>query len=303
MTDMMVQRRRTRFHLFTIYVCCFGLLAGFGLPAPVWPDSIPDYDRAGELRCSECFTETAEAVELLKKADKLYRQFLPKDSLVLLHKVLDIEPLNLEALLRTARAYIDVGDLIAETEPDWEERRMREYRAARKYARKAVEIAPESTWSHFYAAVSLAKIASLSSIKDQIAFAHEIRSQVEKSIELDPDNGFAYHLLGVWHRRMAEIGNMKRLVAFVFMQGSIPQGSMEKAVTYLRKAISYNPRVITHHFELAKTYAALGKYDLARKHLESVQKLPVRFSDDPLHKRAATLMLKEVSASNLKDKG
>lgn len=242
--------------------------------------------------------EVREAVE---RAAALYEQFKTQDALEELRTALKIDPKNLEALVWSARAHIDLGDLIPPTGSGWQERRIKSYRKGEEYAHKAAKVDPNSTWAHFYIAVALGKIAALSSVKEQIALAHEIRARLDKSIALDPDNGYAYHVLGVWHRRMAEIGKTKRFMALVFLQGSVPRGSMDESIQYLKKAISYNPRVITHHLELAKTYRALGKTKLAEKQLKIVQLLPVRFSDDGQHKQDAKRLLEEINKNGSED--
>jgi tetratricopeptide (TPR) repeat protein len=242
--------------------------------------------------------EVSEAVE---RAAALYEQFKTRDALDELQTALKIDPDNLEALVWSARAHVDLGDLIPPTGSGWQERRKKSYRKAEEYAQMAATVDPNSTWAHFYIAVAMGKIAALSSVKEQIALAHEIRARLDKSIALDPGNGYAYHVLGVWHRRMAEIGKTKRFMALVFLQGSVPKGTMDESIRYLKKAISYNPRVITHHLELAKTYKALGKRELAEKHLKTVQRLPVQFSDDRQHKQDAKILLETISQNGAKE--
>jgi FimV-like protein len=87
---------------------------------------------------------------------------------------------------------------------------------------------------------------------------------------------------------------MKRLLASTFLGRSIPEGSMEKSVEYLKKAISFNPRVILHHLELAKTYIAIGEWQPARSLLKTVQELPIQFSDDAAHKKEAQQLSEEI---------
>ena len=87
---------------------------------------------------------------------------------------------------------------------------------------------------------------------------------------------------------------MSRVVASVVLWRSVPKGSTKKSVKYLKKAISLNPTVISHHLELAKTYVAMGKWQLARSSLELVQELPIEFSDDPINKREAQQLLREI---------
>jgi tetratricopeptide (TPR) repeat protein len=230
----------------------------------------------------------------LQKADELYASFKTKEALSELLKVLDLDPQNTEALSKIARVYIDFGDMIPESTTDWQEERLKQYEIAEQYARKVVKIDPNVTWGHFYVAASLGKIASISPITKQIDLSREIQAEVEKAITLDPDNGFAYHVYGIWHRRMAEIGQMSRVAATVFLGRTIPKGSMEKSIEYLNKAVSLNPKVISHRLELAKTHIAMGNLQLARTSLKSAQELPLQFSDDRQNKAEVKKLLEEI---------
>lgn len=248
----------------------------------------------GRIGCPTCKNDGSEISQLLQKADALYAAFKPKEALNELLKVLQLDPQNHEALSKIARVYVDFGDMIPENGSDWQERRLKQYSIAEEYARKAVKADPNGTWGHFYVAASLGKIAMLSSIPRQIDLAKEIRVEVEKAIALDPQNGYAYHVYGVWHRRMAEIGQMSRLLSLAVLWRSVPNGSLEKSVEYLQKAISLNPTVISHHLELAKSYMAMGRWQLARNSLKSALELPIQFSDDALNKREAQRLLQEI---------
>ena len=235
-----------------------------------------------------------EIQQLFQKADALYASFKPKEALKELLKILQSDPGSHEALAKISRVYIDIGDMVPESAPDWQEKRLEHYQMAEDYARKAVEADPNGTWGHFYVAVSLGKIALESSIPRQIDLAQEIRTEVKKAITLDPQNGYAYHVYGVWHRRMAEIGQMSRIFVSTILWRSVPKGKLRKSVQYLKKAIFLNPTVISSHLELAKTYVAMGKWQLARSSLRSVQGLPIQYSDDPLNKREAQQLLQEI---------
>lgn len=236
-----------------------------------------------------------EVTETIARATALYREFRSREALTELKKALALAPGHPEALVWAARTHVDVGDHIPETVPDWQKKRVEQYRTAERYAREAARIQPESTWPRFFLAVALGKLAEFSGAKKQIALAREIRNAVGKAIALDPDNGFAYHVLGVWHRRMAEINAAERLLAQVFLQRSVPAGRMEESARLLKKALRYHPDIIAHHLELAKTYQALGRTDLARQHLLTVDRLPGRFSDDGIHKRNARKLLEDIA--------
>ncbi|MGH7826850.1 MAG: tetratricopeptide repeat protein [Candidatus Binatia bacterium] len=261
-------------------------------PAAVWGDTAgPETSAMG---CPRCKTESPEAAQLLKSAARLHAEFKPKEAVNELQKVLQREPQNFQAMAMLSRAYIDIGDSIPEGSPDWQARRMKEYKTAEAYARKAISIDPNSTWGHFYVAWSLGNVAMISPVEKQIDLAGEIRSAAEKAIALDPQNGFAYHAYGVWHRKMAEIGKMSRMVASVLYGRSIPSGSLEKSLEYLRKAVTLNPNVIVSRLELARTYVAMGDWAQARSFLKSLEALPVQFSDDRDHKQKAKQLLEEI---------
>jgi tetratricopeptide (TPR) repeat protein len=247
-----------------------------------------------QTRCSHCPSENPEISRLLKNADRLYDQFKPREAVNELLKVLKLEPRHFEAIGKLARAYMDTGDMIPETAPEWQDRRIKQYRVAEEYGRKALAIDPNSTWGYFYVAWSLGKIALISPVATQIDLASEIRAYVEKAIALDSQNGYAYHIYGVWQRRMAEIGKMSRVVASVLYGRSIPVGSMEKSIEYLRKAVALNPTMIISRLELGKTYMATENWAEARSFLKSIEELPVKFSDDQSHKEKARQLVEEI---------
>jgi tetratricopeptide (TPR) repeat protein len=259
-------------------------------------DTVPDasLNGKGRIGCIKCPTYSLGITQLLRKADALYSSFKSKEARDELLKVLELDPDNKEALTKIARTYIDLGDRIPKSTPDRNERRREQYLIAKQFARRAVQVDPAGTWGHFFIAASLGKISLLSSVAEKIDLAREIRAEVDKAIALDPSNGFAYHILGAWHRTVAEIGMMSRFMVKTILWRTIPKGSFKESEKYLKTALSLNPDVINHHLELAKTYIAMEKWDLARRHLKTVEDLPIQFSDDQNHKDNALRLLQEI---------
>ncbi len=271
------------------------LLAGLSfsmLTGPTFAQSNPS--KVGRIGCPNCANNSSQVSQSLQRADQLYAAFKPKEALVELLRVVELDSENAEALSKISRVYIDFGDVIPESTPDWEAKRLKQYQIAEQYARKAVRADPSVSWGHFYVAVSLGSMATVSPVAKQIDMAAEIRSAIEKSIALDPQNGFAYHVYGIWHRKMAEIGKMSRMFASVIYGRSIPTGTMEKSVEYLNKAVALNPTVIISRLELARTYVAVENWSSARSFLTSIRGLPIQFSDDAKHKQKAEQLLEEI---------
>ena len=269
------------------------ILASLGWAAEV-DESVSPADSRNA--CPQCRNDSAEIAQLHKNADRLYAQFKPKEAANELLKILRIDAQNFEALIKLSRAYIDLGDMVPESTPDWKERRLKDYQTAEDYAHRAIKANPNSTWGYFYLGASLGLTAVVSPIAKQVELADEIRLALEKSLALDANNGFAYHAYGVWHRKIAEIGKMNRVFASVLYGRSLPQGSMEKSVEYLKKAIALNPTVIVSRLELANTYLAMEDFPAARTMLSSIRNLPVKFSDDAKHKQKAEELLEEVAS-------
>jgi tetratricopeptide (TPR) repeat protein len=254
----------------------------------------PDRLAAQAEGCSHCGTRAPEVSQLIQEADRLHGEFNPTAAAVELQKAIKLEPQNVEALARLARAHIDIGDLIPESLADWRERRIREYRRAESYARRAIKADPRSTWGYFYVAASLGTMAGLLPVAQQLEIADEIRDAAEKAVAQDPQNGFAYHALGVWHRRIAEIGGGSRMVVSLWYGRSLPKGDLEQSLELLKKAVSLNPAVIVSRLELARTHAARGEWAAARAQLKFVADLPAKFSDDALHKKKGQELFEEI---------
>jgi tetratricopeptide (TPR) repeat protein len=252
-----------------------------------------DVTTAPELQ-SCCRNDGADIARLHKIAERLYTQFKPKEAVAELQKIIRLDGRNFEALVKLARAHIDIGDQIPEDGPDSKDRKIKEYAVAEDYARKAVKVDSHSTWGHFWVAAAAGNIAMVSPVSKQVELAGEIRDQVEKAIALDPSNGSAYHIYGLWHRKMAEIGRASRAAASVLYGRSLPSGSFEKSIDYFKKAVALNPTVIVSRLELARSHVAKEEWEPARALLRSIPAMAIQFSDDAKHKQKAEQLLEEI---------
>jgi tetratricopeptide (TPR) repeat protein len=254
---------------------------------------------AAEINLAEegahgCCRYDADIARWHKNADRLYAQFRAREAINELQRILDVDGRNFEALIKMARAYVDIGDTITESGANWKERKLKEYVAAEDYARRAIKVDPNSTWGHFWLAAALGNSALVSPIARQLELANEIRAQLEKAIALDPKNGLAYHAYGVWHRKVAEIGTASRAFASVLYGQSVPGGSMEKSIEYLKRAVELNPTIIISRLELARSHLAREEWEPARVLLQSIPDLRIQFSDDSKHKKQAAQLLAEI---------
>jgi tetratricopeptide (TPR) repeat protein len=242
------------------------------------------------------FAAAQTADERLKKGDEYYAQLNDEKALEEYLAAAEADQNNFEAAWKACRSLIDVGDLVDVKVKGNDEKQKKYFKDAEKYARRAIALNANSTWSQFYLSAALGKYALLLGKKDQIAMSKEVKTAIDKAIELDPSNDLAYHALGRWQRRMAEIGGASRLLGGI-LYGSIPKGSFDESAKALSKAVELKPDYINHHLELGRTYMALKKYDLAAQEFEKCQSLNITLTKDNGYKEEAQ---KELAAAKKK---
>jgi tetratricopeptide (TPR) repeat protein len=233
----------------------------------------------------------------IRQGDESYAQFNDAQALESYLLAVQAEPDNYEALWKTARAYFDLGDLSPAGGAGATEKQRELYNNAVKYSRQAIRADANGAWGHFFLSAAMGKYVLTQGKKEQINGSKTIKAEIEKAIELDPENDLAYHALGRWNRRMAEIGGASRLLGGM-IYGSIPKGSFEESEKNLVKAIELKPNYTNHHLELGRTYLSLKKKDLAVQEFQKVLELPDTTSKCPLYKKEA-----ETELAKLKKKG
>lgn len=191
------------------------------------------------------------------------------------------------------RALIGLSQVEAELAEDAVGERARELASdAVTHGRAAIAAVPDSARAHLALAVALGRQSQHEGSRTRLALAREIKSEVDRAIELNPTLGRAYHVRAVWNRDIATLGVMGRTAARSMM-GGVPKGaSMEHAVRDFQRAIELEPNVVRHHLELARTYVKLKKKPEAIAEFERVIELPVTSSPrDVVYRGEAREML------------
>jgi tetratricopeptide (TPR) repeat protein len=237
-----------------------------------------------------CFGQTA--AEHIQKGDEYYAQYEDQKALDEYMAAVQLEPGNYAALWKTARGIVDLSDLITGKDEQSVEKRKTMYNDAVAYAKKAVAANPNDTWGHFFMSSTLGNKALLMGNKDQINASKQIRAEIDKAIELDGANDLAYHALGRWHRRISEIGGAKRFFGSM-IYGKIPKGSLAEAEKAFLKAVELKPEYVNHHIELARTYVAMKKFDMAVPEYQKVIDLPIGTSKDKDLKAEAAVEIEQ----------
>ncbi len=230
-----------------------------------------------------------ETASFVQQGDSAYAAMDNQAALDFYLKAVNAEPNNYEALWKLSRAYVDVGEKLTD-----KEKRKEYFKKAEEMARKAIEVNPEGAKGHLYLSIALGRVALDASPKERIRLSKEIKSEVDKALELDPNDDIAWHVLGRWHRKLATLSWIEKKFANIFLGGVPKEASVEKAAECFQKAIELKPDHINHHLELAITYEKLGQKDKAIEEYKKVLELPNKDADDEEHKTYAQERLKKL---------
>ncbi len=219
------------------------------------------------------------ANDLIQQGAPFDDQYQPEEALKYYLPAEKLEPGNVDLLLRIARQYRH----LMQDSTDLQEQ-LRHGATAKDYAARAIALAPNNADTHLSLAICHVKMVPILGTKERMEASRQIKASVDKAIQLNPNDDLAWHILGCWHQKLADISVLKRAIAKV-VYGSIPAASNEESVRCLEKAIQLNPSRPMHHIELGRTYAQMGKSEDAKRHIEKGLSLPDVGKDDPEQKR------------------
>ncbi len=235
---------------------------------------------------SLAYPQTSDS--LFNQAEKAAANFNHDQALELYTRAYQTDTTNCTTLWKIAEIHVNLGEEAGEV------RQRQHYYVAEKWARRALQQCPEEPNAHFFVAVTSGLLALYEGGKSKIRRSRIVKREAEKTLELDPDHHGAYHVLGRWHRELANLSWLLKTAAEI-IYGGVPTGaSNEAAVENFKRAIEISPEWIEHHKELGLTYMEMEKWRQARAAFERVLTLPVQDHMDHGHKKLARNYLKQL---------
>jgi tetratricopeptide (TPR) repeat protein len=220
--------------------------------------------------------------------DSLYALYDNSAALNAYLEALKIDSTHYEANWKTSRAYSDVGETLKGKD------RSGYFKKSELHARKAIKTDSTGSKGHLQLSVALGRVALDASAKERIQYSKEIKKEVDLAIQYDPTDDIAYHVLGRWHRKLANLSWVEKTFANMFLGGIPKEASNENAAASFIKAIELNPTHINHHLELGMTYELMGDKENARTEYQKCLDLPKSDSDDDTYKKDAEEKLKKL---------
>jgi len=228
------------------------------------------------------------AAALIAKGNQFDEQLKEKEALQCYLPANRLEPDNVDLLVRIARQY---RHLMSDTTSKKEKLRLGNI--SLQFAQRAAALAPNDAEAQLSPAISYGKMLPYMTSKDQIAASPRIKAAVDRTLQLDPLNDTAWHILGRWNRVLANVNVVKRVLAKA-LYGDLPVTTNEEAETCLRKAIAINPKRLIHYIELGRIYAEMGRKKEARDYIIKGLSMPDKEKDDPEMKEIGRETLKKL---------
>ncbi len=226
--------------------------------------------------------------ELIQQGDKYDASYDAEEALKYYLPAEQAQPQNASLLVKIARQYVyRMSDM-----PD-KASQIASGRKALTYAERAVKLAPNECDSHLALAICWGKLTPLVGARESVEASRQIETAAKKAVKLNPQNDYAWHMLGRWHQALAQVGTLTRGIVKV-IYGGLPEASNEEAVQCFEKAISLNSNRLIHYIELGRTYAQMGRGSEAKKEIEKGLAMPSKEKDDPESKARGKATLAQI---------
>jgi len=215
------------------------------------------------LACHAWAVPNPQAQQLIDQGDAQVQAMHAPEALALFEQAAKADPGDVEILLRISQQYSNlIGQAKSPAEAlDYGTRSLDK-------AKEAVALAPGNPKAHLALAVAYGRLTDLVDNRTKVEYSRYVKEEAEKTLALNPNEDFAWHVLGRWNYAVATMNPVLKLVA-KYIYGGMPDASLEEAERDYRKAIQIAPGRVIHHHELARTYVALGQGYEARKEWET----------------------------------
>jgi tetratricopeptide (TPR) repeat protein len=228
--------------------------------------------------------------ELYNKAHKLKLEYKYKEALPMFQQLLKADSNNVEYLTDASYLYSKYGYYYITAEAE----KSTYYKTAERLALKAIKLNEKSADAHYVYAMALGRINENASSKQKIANAKLIKAQVDRAIELNPKLAGAHHILGRWHRTIANFSTFEKVMINSLFGGVPPGGSHEDAIKSFKTAITLEPAFLMHQYELAQTYYDMDRKAEAKVWAQQVIGATARNEDDNKAKKECEELMKKL---------
>jgi tetratricopeptide (TPR) repeat protein len=227
---------------------------------------------------------------LLKRAYELQLQYKETEALAVYEQILATAPENYEALCNASLLHSRMGERYAD-----DSRKINHFNIAKSYALRAYELKPADAGSNYAMALSMALSAQVSGPKQRLAVTNQVKSYLDAALLADSTNADAWHLLGRWYFKMANL-NFAEVAATKMIFGGLSQKVTNLDAVYaMENAIRFNPNKLLYYYDLACIYEEMKNREACASTLQRVLSLnlPFETKEELELSRRCKIMLQE----------
>ncbi len=167
------------------------------------------------------------------------------------------------ALAKRCRWAVDMAELLEDTA---EKEKL--FRKALGDAAKGAELEPGNFEIYKALAIGKGRLQGCVGISEKVQLAKEVKEDIDRALELNPEDSACWTVLGCWHTGVASQSWIVRQAMQALYFGNFPGASHEDAEECFLKAHSFYPNA-TNAVHLAKAYKALNNKSKYKEWLEA----------------------------------
>lgn len=153
------------------------------------------------------------------------------------------------------------------------------YKAGKIFAETAIKVDPAKADAYYALSVAMGRLALTESGNEKVKAVKAIKDNADKAIQINPNHGRAWHVIGKWHYEVSNLNAIERAALKVFY-GGLPKSSLSDAISAYEKASKLEPNFCLNNLELAKAYHRNGQNDKAVALLKALPSMPDKTEDD-----------------------
>ena len=223
----------------------------------------------------------------LHLADANFFNLNYEKSIEMYKEYLNNHPDDYEVLWKLARVFVNFGEI-----PGNEKKEYFEY--AKSYAEKSISLNSNCSDAYTFLAASIGNLAFWGDNKQKIENSWKMIELLNKALKINSNDHIALSILGSVERMLAGISWLEKTLASVIYGSTLPKGTHQNAINYFQRAISIDPTLIRHHYELGLVYKELGDNANAKEQFKIALKCPVQLKADYRRIELINKYLKEI---------
>lgn len=224
--------------------------------------------------------------QIMQQASQLLSLYKDSEALQLYEKVLSEAPENYEALCRSSFLHCRIGERYSD-----ESSKIDHFVKAKQYAQQAYALNPQDAESNFVMALATGCEAMVVGPRQRLIDINEMKGFVDAALGYDAQHAGAWHLLGRWYFKMANLNLAEKVASKMLFGGVCGEATNLKAAEALEHAITYSPNNIRYYFELASVYTEMKDMEACKAVLEKAVTLQYETKEELEFSRRCRLML------------